>query len=415
MKHDVVVVGAGLAGLSCALRLAEGGKKVLVAAKGMGAIQLAGGTIDVLGYAPHRIDQPKEALAELIGARPDHPYARLGEQRVAGACEWFKEAPLPYAYEGDLLRNFLLPTATGAVKPAALVPQTMAPGDLHAGGRFVITGFSALKDFYPAYAAANLSQAGGDVSARPVTLDIAPEGEADVTPLGFARHFDSPASRKEMVALLRPRIEAGESVGFPAVLGLAVAAQAWSEIQDALAAPVFEIPTLPPSVPGLRLLRTLRPALRARGVRILMGGEVTATGDGGRVPSVATQAANRRIVHELHDLVLATGGFASGGLVMDSHGNVRETVLGLPVRGVPDADEARFSPEVFGSHPLARAGIAVDAELRPIDEEGNIVYENVRVTGATLGGAEPWREKSGDGISLATGVAAADAILERST
>ena len=33
---------------------------------------------------------------------------------------------------------------------------------------------------------------------------------------------------------------------------------------------------------------------------------------------------------------------------------------------------------------------------------------------ATLAGAEPWREKSGDGISLATGYAAADAILDES-
>ena len=34
------------------------------------------------------------------------------------------------------------------------------------------------------------------------------------------------------------------------------------------------------------------------------------------------------------------------------------------------------------------------------------------VAGATLAGAQPWREKSGDGISLATGHRAAELIIE---
>jgi glycerol-3-phosphate dehydrogenase subunit B len=102
-------------------------------------------------------------------------------------------------------------------------------------------------------------------------------------------------------------------------------------------------------------------------------------------------------------VVLATGGFAAGGLELDSHWRAREVALGLPVSGVPS--EERFLPEYFGDHPMGRAGVAVDRELRP---EG---HENVRVAGATLAGAQPWREKSGDGISLATGFRAAELIL----
>jgi anaerobic glycerol-3-phosphate dehydrogenase len=39
----------------------------------------------------------------------------------------------------------------------------------------------------------------------------------------------------------------------------------------------------------------------------------------------------------------------------------------------------------------------------------------VVVAGATLAGAAPWREASGNGISLATGYAAARTILEAET
>ena len=61
---------------------------------------------------------------------------------------------------------------------------------------------------------------------------------------------------------------------------------------------------------------------------------------------------------------------------------------------------------------MARAGVAVDdgcARRR----RRRAVYDNVLVAGATLAGAEPWSEKSGDGISLATGHRAADLILAR--
>ena len=76
--HDVIVVGTGLAGLTAAVRLAESGARVLVVAKGIGATHLSAGTIDVLGYAPERVERPGEALAALVAERPDHPYAHVG-------------------------------------------------------------------------------------------------------------------------------------------------------------------------------------------------------------------------------------------------------------------------------------------------------------------------------------------------
>ena len=54
---------------------------------------------------------------------------------------------------------------------------------------------------------------------------------------------------------------------------------------------------------------------------------------------------------------------------------------------------------------------ATDDRLRPIDGTGRPVYTNLHAVGAILGGAVPWKEKSGTGISVATGYAAAEAIL----
>src|SRR3954447_6240626 len=89
--HHVIVVGAGVAGLTAAVRLAESGARVLVVAKGIGATHLSPCTIDVLGYAPDRVERPGEALASSAEATPDPPYARIGGGGVGAGVDWFKQ------------------------------------------------------------------------------------------------------------------------------------------------------------------------------------------------------------------------------------------------------------------------------------------------------------------------------------
>ncbi len=398
--HDVIVAGTGLAGLTAAVRLAEGGARVLVLAKGVGATHLSPCTIDVLGYAPDRVERPGEALARLDGS---HPYAAVGRDGVAAALDWFRGVMAEtYPYVGGLDENLLLPTAVGALKPTAAVPETMAAGDLRGGGEVCVVGFRALKDFHAPLLADNLARAG--IAARAVELDLVPEGRADVNSLGFARAFDDGAFRAEVASQVVSRLGADERVAFPAVLGIADARTAWSELQERLARPVFEVPTLPPSVPGMRVAAVLRERLRRAGGRVILNAVVGgAERRDARVTALHVGVGLRDVVHRCDWVVLATGGFASGGIELDSRWQAREVALGLPVSGVPEGE--RFRPEYFAEQPMARAGVAVDGSLRP---EG---HENVLVAGATLAGAQPWKEKSGDGISLATGHRAAEVIL----
>jgi glycerol-3-phosphate dehydrogenase subunit B len=404
--HDVVVIGTGLAGLTAAVRLAEGGARVLVLAKGVGATHLSAGTIDVLGYAPERVEHPGETLPRL-GA--GHPYGLVGAAAVAASVEWFKALVAdgslgPYAYHGGLDENLLLSTALGVPRPSAVVPETMYGGELRRDAPILVVGFRGLKDFHPALLAEMLRRTGR--AARAAELDLVPEGRADVNSLGYARAFDDPSFRAEVTAQLLGRLRVDERVGFPAVLGIADPHGAWSDLERRLARPVFEVPTLPPSVPGMRLFAILRDALRRSGGRMILGAVVTgAEREGARVSAVRVRVGLREERRGCDWVVLATGGFASGGLELDSRWTARETALGLPVARVPAPGEERFAPGYLDDHPISRAGVAVGSDLRP---EG---HENVLVAGATLAGAEPWREKSGDGISLATGHRAAELVL----
>jgi glycerol-3-phosphate dehydrogenase subunit B len=408
MNHDAIVVGAGLAGLTAGLRLAQSGRRVLVLAKGVGATHLAPATIDVLGYLDGRVERPATALNRLA---PEHPYKRLGRVRIQAAVEWLRTTAPELGYVGELGQNFLLPTAVGAVKPSAVVPETMARGDLRSGGRFAVVGFRGLKDFYPAYLADNLEHA-APVRARALELDPR-DGEGDVSALGLAARFEEPDFRRFVVDALRHRVMPGERVGFPAVLGLRNSHAVWRELEEALRRPVFEVPTLPPSVSGIRLFEALKDSLRRAGGRLVVGDEVVgAERTGGRVAAVVGKTAARTVTYRARNFVLATGGFASGGLELDSFGAVRELVFGLPLTCLPAAGEPRFAPGYFDRHAIGRVGVGVDERLRPTDLDGRALYENLHAAGAILAGAEPWKEASGNGISLATGFAAAEAILE---
>jgi glycerol-3-phosphate dehydrogenase subunit B len=55
--------------------------------------------------------------------------------------------------------------------------------------------------------------------------------------------------------------------------------------------------------------------------------------------------------------------------------------------------------------------VRVNAAMRPVDLDDNVAHPNVYAVGAVLRGAVPWRELSGNGLALATGIAAAEAIL----
>jgi glycerol-3-phosphate dehydrogenase subunit B len=410
LRYDAVVVGAGVAGLTAATRLAESGARVCVLAKGVGSTHLAPGTIDVLGYAPDRVEHPTAALPEFIAAHPDHPYALIGADAIAPALQWFaariERGPQPaYRYTGDLDRNHLLPTAVGAIRPSALVPETMAAGDARSTAPVCVVGLRVLRDFHATLCAGNIRRAGIDARAVEVEIDV---GRVEANAVGLARRFDDESLRAAFVARLALLLRPGERVALPAILGLRDPHGAWSDVQRRLGRDVFEIPTLPPSAPGMRVYNALLAALRAAGGRLVLGAEVTdVEREGDRVTAVRAATSGHDTIYRAGWIVLATGGFGSGAIELGSDWAASEMILGLPLQGMPMPGQARFAADYFDHQPMAAVGVAVDSSLRARETD------NVYVAGAALPGAVPWREGSGEGIALATGHFAAQAVLER--
>ncbi len=416
----VIVIGAGVAGLTAALRLARAGLGVTLLTKGVGGLQLSQGTVDVLGYAPSdpatRVTNPLAAVAELAVADPKHPYAVTGVDAVRTGVAFLRAELGEQLLVGDVEANSLFPTAVGAIRPTCLAQPSMLAGACVDGATFAIVGLRRLKDFHPELVAGNLARTplpdGGRLSARHLLIDVpARAREVDSSGLTYARAFDDPEFRARFAAELRPQLKPDETVGLPAVLGLKDAT-AWQHLAELLGHPVFEIPLPPPSVPGMRLNNALMAAVRAAGVRVINGSFVdTPVLDGERLVSVSVEAAGspRKVVGDA--FVLATGGFESGALTLDSYGEVTERVFGLPLAGLDDGP-LLHGDYWGGDQPLFKVGVAVDASMRVTSPDGSPVPGNLWAAGGILAGAVRWKEKSGEGIAVASAVKAADAIVE---
>ena len=80
MKFDTVIIGGGLAGMACGIRLAEAGKRCAIVSQGQSALHFSSGSFDLLGRLPDgtRVENPIEGIAALERTEPEHPYALIG-------------------------------------------------------------------------------------------------------------------------------------------------------------------------------------------------------------------------------------------------------------------------------------------------------------------------------------------------
>ncbi len=415
MKTDIAVVGSGLAALTATRTIQKAGRQAILVWPGLSSLYFLYSTIDVLGYrdasTTDPIDDPAAAVARLIIDRPDHPYARAGqaalEQGAKLLLDWLREAGL--VWEGTLARNLLLPTATGTPKPSCLVPASMAAGDLRRADPIVLCGFEGYQDFAPELAAANLRRAwrdGGQVTAIRVA---APgfDAERHFTSVDLARSFEDPAFRTEVAKRLQGQVSGdGVRVGLPAVLGLTRAEEVYVEFEAALGHPVFEIPTVPPSVAALRLFDRLRKHLQETGVELFWNAPAHAASVSDRhCTRILLKAAGREHPLEARAYVLALEDWVDGAFRAGVH-LVRDPFFGTVIAEHQVPSE-RTAESIFGAQPYAQLGYEVTDRLQPADAAGRPLADNVFVAGGAIAGYDPSGTKSRGGLAIATGYRAA--------
>jgi glycerol-3-phosphate dehydrogenase len=408
---DVLVVGAGLAGLVAARQTARRGLRTRLISKGLSSLFWSTGCIDVLGYYPREggtpVESPGEAVQRLIREFPEHPYALSGMKALEEALDDLQElcAKAGYPLIGSLEKNWMLPSAAGAVRPTCLAPETMTAGDLRSHSPILLVGFERFPDFYPRLAADNLKHLDIQIETAMVDPPVLRKRRF-ITARILAAAFDQEDFREEFAGAIRPHLvgRSRQRIGLPSFVGLARSREAWQDLQARLGCPVFEIPTLPPSIPGLRLHNLLSAAFLAEGGRLFDGMEAIRAEANDKVEAVYTEAAARQNTHKAKTFILATGGILGGGFESSHDGRLRETVFNLPIQISPDRQDW-FENDFLapGGHPIYRSGILVNREFIPTDSQDHPHYENLYAAGACLAKYDPVQERSLEGTALATG------------
>ena len=414
---EVLVIGAGMAGAVAALSAARAGAKVVVARRALGATALSSGAIDV-AVDPHGREEIsiENAAKEIARTQSHHPYAILQQKlpRLMQALE-FVASQLPELLRPPSQGNLLLATPLGTVKPTAMAQVSQTGGNLFSlPDQIAIVGFALDPAFDASLVAAGIEAAAAQMNRRLriQIINIRWPNEVPMAfakPVEFANALERPGAVDQLATEIRNSLSPSvRLVLFPPVLGRTNCSPC-SKLSSLLDVTCAEVLSAAFSVPGIRLQAALDGALNRTSIE-LVDGEVKREGDGFAI------APDRSVRPDA--VVLATGRFISGGIA--DQGLLREPIFGLPVHVGSELIARRYLGDWLSGHfveeqRLFRAGLRIDAELRPLDSEGNPFDMRLFAAGSVIGGYDPAVDKTGLGVAAFTGFLAGEAAAKRGT
>lgn len=411
---ELAVIGSGIAG--CAASIFALNRAIKTAQVGnTGALAYTTGYLDLLGAvegSAAAVDNPWDGLEHLREAQPDHPLSRItGEdiqESFAQFTAFLSEAGI--AYTAPLKTNITALTPAGTIKKTLCIPATMAAGPeaFAAKSPCVIIDFHGLKGFSASEVVANLLHKWPLLSAARIVFPDMEKGE--IYPEVVARALEVAATRTRLAERLTTAAGKAKVIGLPALLGMHNPDLVKDELERLTGLTIFEIPTMPPSVPGIRLREMFEQVFPQKGVTLIPQQKISSLrlqSDGAQLELSDNYGP---VVIEANAVILATGRFLSGGLEAEITG-ITEPLLDLPVhQPASRADWYRKTYTDREGHLIHKAGIEIDGTYRPLGKNGMPYHERLFAAGIILAHQDWIRSRSGAGIAIATAYKAVQAV-----
>ena len=417
IECPLMVIGAGMAGMAAALFAARRGIPTVQAGL-TGETLYASGLFDLYGVSHDRsrepIDDPWQGLERLRRERPDHPFCRVSNHQIRSAMDlltgFLGEGGHPYRGYPD--KNARLLTPVGTIKRTFRVPATMWAGvlALEAKEPCLIVDIQGLRGFSAAQIVKTLKPSWPALKAASIVLPwenrLGPKYAEHI-----ARGLHIESARRDLADAIRPHLGQAKAVGLPAILGIHDTETVRKDLDRLLGVPVFEIPTMPPAISGVRLKEAFDVHMPGLGVNAFYHHTVQAMHrrqDGRFVLDIGRTQPETTVIADR--VLLATGRFLGKGLVAGRQG-IRESLLDIPVSQPENRScwhrEAFLDPK---GHAINLAGIEVDNRFRPVTANGRPVYDNLYAAGSILAHQDWIRTKSGTGLAVATAYGAVEAM-----
>jgi len=418
IECDLTVIGAGMAGMAATLFAANRGISV-VQVGNTSEIGFASGLFDLLGVHPvsegKLWDDPWAGISALVTEIPQHPYARLNKEEIQTAFDellgFLEDAGLPYSRNTD--HNTRILTHLGTAKTTYCTPRTMWSGveALKQKRSCLIVDFFGLKGFSAGLIASMHKEDWPDLRTARISFP-GTEHMDEVLPEHMANALVISQNSKKFARVIRPHVKDAQAVGMPAILGLYQSPKVASDLTELIGVPVFEISTMPPSIPGLRLKEAFERGLREKRAyyfsqrRVF---EVKQETSGEFRISIGGIKSEQRVLSK--GIILASGRFIGGGLNADRK-HIRETIFSLPV--FQPEKRAQWHREDFldpRGHLINHAGLEIDDHFRPLDNIGQPAFNTLFAAGSILAHQDWKRMKCGVGLAVATAYGAVKAFV----
>ncbi|WP_108651400.1 glycerol-3-phosphate dehydrogenase subunit GlpB [Dongshaea marina] len=429
MKYDSLIIGGGIAGLSCALRCQQAGMSTAVITAGQSAMHFSSGSIDLLSRLPQgqKVTAPYQALEQLIQQAPRHPYSKLGSKQIEQALSWYQDtlqqAGIPLLHQEEKINHLRL-TPLGTFRETFLSQESVYPFPLklesHGLKSIALVTIQGFRDFQPELAADNLSKLDAfkhtelrSISLRLSALETLQRNPCELRSIELSRLLREEQALEQFARELRQRVGQADLVVLPAIFGNGDGLKVLRRLSELSGYRLSELPTMPPSLLGIRIEETMKQHFVAGGGTLLRGDEVT----GGEFEEQQLKAVYTRNYREIplraDHFLLASGSFFSHGL-KTSFNRIFEPVFGLDINQTAQRSdwyrEEFFSPN---SHPFLGMGVETNGQLQA-QREGNTI-DNLYCAGAILAHYNPVFEGSGSGVAISSGFAAAEQMIKLSS
>jgi glycerol-3-phosphate dehydrogenase subunit B len=413
-ETELAVIGSGIAGFAASIFALN--KKIITAQVGnTGAVAYTTGYLDLLGKIEGdagAVDNPWESMKTLKNKCPNHPLSDISTTDIEEAFNQFTaflgECGIAYSSPGKTNITALSPA--GTLKKTLCLPSTMAAGPQAFAAKkpCVIVDFKGLKGFSGRQVVANLQDKWPGLCTERISFPDMVSGE--IYPEVMARALEVEQTREKLAEAIKAVAGDAKTIGLPAVLGMHSPDFVRAELERLTGLEIFEIPTMPPSVPGIRLREMFEQVFPQKGLTLIPQQKVKSLTFNDNEVQLHIRDNYGPITIHAKAVILATGRFLSGGLEAHITG-ISEPLLDLPVTQ-PEKRENWYRDQYTDvrGHAIHKAGIEVDSSFRPLASDGKPYHERLFGAGIILAHQDWIRSRSGAGIAIATAYKAVEAV-----